>query len=48
MLHPREVYRLHDDGYDADHDRINDIPAGHDDAALGIRNCPEAAINAVD
>jgi len=44
-----EVYRLDDNGYNADRGQIIDVPAGYEAAAaLGMRNCPEAAINAVD
>lgn len=44
-----EVYRLDDDGYNADRGQIIDIPLGKEDAAdLGLRNCPEAAIKAID
>lgn len=44
-----EVYRLDDDGYNADRGQIIDVTPGYEDAAaLGIRNCPEAAINTVD
>jgi ferredoxin len=44
-----EVYRLDDNGYNADRGQTFDVAPGHEDAAaLGIDNCPEAAINAVD
>jgi ferredoxin len=44
-----DVYRLDDDGYNADRGQIIDVTPGQEDAAeLGIHNCPEAAINAVD
>jgi len=44
-----EVYRLDDNGYNADRGRIIDVAPGREgQAALGIRNCPEAAINAID
>lgn len=44
-----EVYQLDDNGYNADRGRTIDVPAGQEDAAaLGMSNCPEAAINVID
>jgi ferredoxin len=44
-----DVYHLDDNGYNADRGSIVDVPPGYEAAAvLGIKNCPEAAISAVD
>ena len=41
------VFRLDDDGYNADRGTTIDVPAGEEDAAkLGIKACPERAITA--
>ncbi|UZF45687.1 ferredoxin [Rhodococcus rhodochrous] len=44
-----DVYRLDDEGYNADRDSIIEVVPGHEAAAeLGMRNCPEGAIATVD
>jgi ferredoxin len=43
------VFRLDDDGYNADRGNEIDVPAGEEDKALlGIKACPERAITIVD
>jgi ferredoxin len=42
----KDVYRLDDNGYNADRGSVIDVPADRQAAAmLGLRNCPEAAIS---
>jgi ferredoxin len=41
-----EVFRLDDDGYNADRGGVVEVPAGQETAAMfGLRSCPEAAIS---
>lgn len=43
------VYRLDDDGYNADRGSVIDVPPGEEKAAMvGLKNCPEAAIELVE
>jgi ferredoxin len=40
-----EIFRLDDDGYNADRGGVIDVPAAQETAAMfGLRSCPEAAI----
>jgi ferredoxin len=44
-----KVFRLDDDGYNADRGGIVDVPAGEEkNAALGMKSCPERAITIVE
>lgn len=44
-----EVYRLDDDGYNADRGTTIEVPVGlEDQAKLGMKSCPERAITLVD
>jgi len=44
-----DVYRLDDDGYNADRGETIDVPAGCEKSALvGLKNCPEAAITVIE
>jgi len=43
------VFRLDDDGYNADRGSIIEVPAGEEqDAELGMKSCPERAIVQVE
>jgi ferredoxin len=43
------VYRLDDDGYNADRGSTIDVPAGLEaDALRGVQNCPEGAIVVIE
>jgi ferredoxin len=43
------VYRLDDDGYNADRGTTIEIPAGLEQEAIrGAKNCPEAAIEIIE
>lgn len=45
----KDVYRLDEDGYNADRGSTIEVAPGHEAAAeLGMRNCPEGAIVLVD
>jgi ferredoxin len=42
------VFRLDDDGYNADRGREIEVPAGEEDNAIkGMKSCPEKAISLV-
>lgn len=44
-----EVYRLDDDGYNADRGTTFEVPAGLEaQAKLGMKSCPERAITLVE
>jgi ferredoxin len=44
-----DVYRLDDDGYNADRGSEIDVPAGQEKTAiLGMKSCPERAITLVE
>jgi len=44
-----EVYKLDDEGYNADRGSTIEVPAGQDKKAMvGVKNCPEAAIIPVE
>lgn len=44
-----DVYRLDDEGYNADRGTVIDVPPGHEaSAGVGMRSCPEAAISLVE
>jgi ferredoxin len=44
-----KVFRLDDDGYNADRGGTVDVPAGEEkNAALGMKSCPERAITIVE
>ena len=43
------VFRLDDDGYNADRGSVIEVPAGEEkDAELGMKSCPERAIEQVE
>jgi ferredoxin len=45
----KDVYRLDDNGYNADRGSVIEVPPGLEASALlGLKNCPEAAISVVD
>jgi ferredoxin len=45
----KDVYRLDDNGYNADRGLVIEVPEAREAGAmLGVRNCPEAAITVLD
>jgi ferredoxin len=44
-----DVYRLDDDGYNADRGSVIEVPPEREASALrGLQSCPEAAISVVE